>query len=146
MAILLAGDRGARMRPSMWGGSFEVGTDQRGHFIHPFPTAGGIARRLLELLAQVRLQHLAHQPVDRAADRRDLLQNRPAVGAGLACALKPLALAADARDAGEASLLFLGGMGPGQPATASGGQYTTGRAPGRTPVPKGHLVCRILVA
>src|SRR3546814_20813692 len=88
MAILLAGDRGARMRPSMWGGSFEVGTDRRGHFIHPFPTAGGIARRLLELLAQVRLPHLAHQPVDRAADRRDLLQNRPAVGAGLECALK----------------------------------------------------------
>src|SRR3546814_2837169 len=69
--------------PVMWNGSFEIGTDQRGHFIHPRPTAGGIARRLFELLAQMRLEHLAHQPVDRAADRRDLLQHRPAVGAGL---------------------------------------------------------------
>src|SRR3546814_2994527 len=82
------------------------------------------SRRLLELLAQVRLQHLAHQPVDRAADRRDLLQNRPAVGDGLACALKPLALAADAADAGEDFLLFLGGMGHGQPDTDRWGQYT----------------------
>src|SRR3546814_5668552 len=56
--------------------------------------------------------------------RRDLLQNRPAVGAGLQCALKPLALAADAADAGEDFLLFLGGMGHGQPDTDSGGQYT----------------------
>src|SRR3546814_11787116 len=55
--------------------------------------------------------------------RRDLLQNRPAVGAGLECALKPLALAADAADAGEDFLLFLGGMGHGQPDTDSGGQY-----------------------
>src|SRR3546814_17011368 len=116
-----------RMRtdaPVMWNGSFEIGTDQRGHFIHPRPAAGGIASRLLELLAQVRLQHLAHQPVDRAADRRDLLQHRPAVGAGLECALKPLALATDAADAGEDFLLFLGGMGHGQPDTDSGGQYT----------------------
>src|SRR3546814_11982260 len=82
------------------------------------------SRRLLELLAQVRLQHLAHQPVDRAADRRDLLQNRPAVGAGLECALKPLALAADAADAGEDFLLLLGGMGHGQPDKDRGGQYT----------------------
>src|SRR3546814_19079845 len=86
----------------MWNGSFEIGTDQRGHFIHPRPTAGGIARLLFELLAQMRLEHLAHQPVDRAADRRDLLQHRPAVGAGLECALKPLALAADAAAAGAA--------------------------------------------
>src|SRR3546814_9847199 len=63
----------------------------------------------------MRLEHLAHQPVDRAADRRDLLQHRPAVGAGLECALKPLALAADAADAGEDFLLFLGGMGHDQP-------------------------------
>src|SRR3546814_2214766 len=97
--------------PVMWNGSFEIGTDQRGHFIHPRPTASGIARRLFELLAQMRLEHLAHQPVDRAADRRELLQHRPAVGAGLACALKPLALAEDAVDAGEDILLFLGGTG-----------------------------------
>src|SRR3546814_13707664 len=74
----------------------------------PYPTlfrSGGIARRLFELLAQVRLEHLAHQPVDRPADGGDLLQHRPAVRSRLQCALKPLALAADAADAGEDFLL-----------------------------------------
>src|SRR3546814_11874427 len=85
----------------MWNGSCEIGTEQRGHFIHPRRTAGGSARRRFELLAQVRLEHLAHQPVDRPADGGDLLQHRPAVRSRLQCALKPLALAADAADAGE---------------------------------------------
>src|SRR3546814_20332618 len=102
MAILLAGDRGARMRQSMWGGSFVVGTDQRGHFIHPSPTAGGIERRLLELLAQVTLPPLAHQPSHSAAARRDLLQTRTDAGAGPECAPTPPSLAAAAAEAGGA--------------------------------------------
>src|SRR5690606_9039865 len=110
MAILLAIDGDARTHPSC-DGSFEVGTDQRGHFIDPRPAAGGIACRLLELLAQVRFEHLAHQPVDRAADGGDLLQHRRAVGPGLERALETFALAADTADAGEDLLFFLGGMG-----------------------------------
>src|SRR5690606_15691740 len=106
------------------GGSFEVGTDQRGHFVDPRTAAVGIARRLLELLAQVRLEHLAHQPVDRTADRRDLLQHRRTVGTGLERALEPLALAADAADAGEDLLFFRGAMWHGRWAWIVGGSIS----------------------
>src|SRR5690606_4997850 len=79
MAWLLGCGRGCVWVPAP--GSLEVGPDQPGHFCDAGLALAGIGGRLAELLAQVRLQHLAHQAVDRAADGGDLLQHRAAVGA-----------------------------------------------------------------
>ena len=50
------------------GASFQVGTDQPGHLGDPRLAVLRVGGRLAELFAQVRFKHLAHQPVDRAAD------------------------------------------------------------------------------
>src|SRR5690606_16842356 len=94
-------------------GSFQIGTDQPGHFGDARLAIGRVGRRLPELLAQVRFEHLAHQSVHGAADGRDRLQHRAAVDAGFQRALQALALAADAADACQDLALFFGGMGQG---------------------------------
>ncbi len=61
--------------------------------------------------SQMGLHHLGHQAVDRATDGGDLLQHRPAVGAGFQRAVKRIALAADAAHAGQDLLLLFGECG-----------------------------------
>src|SRR5690606_32842814 len=73
-------------------GSPEVRADQAGHLGDALGALGVGAGGMAELLAQVRFEHLAHQAVDRAPDRRDLLQHRAAVGPGFQRTLEALAL------------------------------------------------------
>src|SRR5690606_6341908 len=112
----------------------EVGTDQRGHLVDARLAVGRIRGGLAELLAQVRLQHLAHQSVDGAADGRDLLQHRGAVGAGLERAVERVALAADAAHAGQDLAFFLGGMGHRAGLEYGGGEYIRRPAMTHSPV------------
>src|SRR5690606_6215078 len=102
-------------------GSLQVRADQPGHLGDARGALGVAVRGLAELFAQVRLQHLAHQSVDRAADGRDLLQHGRAVGACLQRALQAFALPADAADAGQDLLLFLGRVRHGGASVDSGG-------------------------
>ncbi|MNT95425.1 hypothetical protein D3C72_2373030 [compost metagenome] len=58
--------------------------------------------------------HFGHQPVDRTADRRDLLQHRRALGPAFQRPVQRIALAADAAHAGQDLLLFFRGVGHGR--------------------------------
>src|SRR5690606_20874864 len=94
-------------------GSLEVGTYQRDHLVDARLVLAAdlrVDRDLREFLAQVAVEDAGHQPVDRAAQRRDLLQHRPAAGARGDRALQPVHLAADAAQPGDGALLFLGGV------------------------------------
>src|SRR5690606_33241763 len=107
------------------GNSLQVRADQPGHLGHAGGTLVVAVRGLAELLAQVRLEHLAHQPVDRAADRGDLLQHGRAVGAGFQRAIQRIALAADAPHAGEDLLFLFRRVRHAGTGVDSGGQYTS---------------------
>src|SRR5690554_3502199 len=91
----------------------EIGTDQTRHLGNAGVAIGLVLGGRAELFADVRLHHLTHQPVDRTTDGCDLLQHRAAVSARVQRPLQPLALAADAADAGQDLLLFLRAMGHG---------------------------------
>src|SRR3546814_14415771 len=81
----------------------EVGTDQPGHLGDPRLSIGWIGGRLVELLAQVRFQHLAHQSIDRTANGRDLLKHRSAIRACFQRAIQRIALATNAANASKRS-------------------------------------------
>ena len=90
--------------------SFEVGTHQPRQFLHARIALriglGGVA----EFLAHVGFQHFRHQPIDRTADSRDLLQHRATVRTRFQRALKRIGLAPDAAHPGQHALFFVRGM------------------------------------
>src|SRR5690606_916448 len=91
-----------------------------------------IDRDLGEFLAQVAVEDFRHQPVDRATQRGELLQDRRAVAACLHRALERVHLAADAAQAGGGALLVLRRMRH-RPSTLpdTGGEYMKNRRAAR---------------
>lgn len=88
----------------------QIGPHQRDGGIDAGPALFGRRRGMREFLAQVAFQDFGHQSVDRTAHRRELLQDRRAVGTLLQRALQRIQLAADALDARERFLLVGGRM------------------------------------
>lgn len=66
--------------------------------------------RVDDMIADVVFNHLGDQSIERAATRRDLLQNRSATGLRLHRAFNRLELTADAADPGQKLLLFRPGV------------------------------------
>ncbi|CAG9221569.1 hypothetical protein PSP6_440219 [Paraburkholderia tropica] len=100
-----------RGRPVFETGLTQIRTHQRNHFFDGFVGCAVRRREMGKLLAQMALQDPGHQPVDRAAHRRDLLKDRTAIRPFLEGALKRVDLPAHAAYARENALFLFGTMG-----------------------------------
>src|SRR5574343_2040661 len=122
------------IRGSLGGrGSFEVRAPQAGQALDLGHRVGGGVDGVHEGLVQMAFEHLGHQAVGGAAQRRELLQQAAAVGACLHRALQRLGLAADAAQAGDDAAFGVGRVRHGGASLDTAGEYRSATAPPAPP-------------